>query len=274
MMMARAFLLLSAVATAAAAPAIVWKAGNSSPTEHSSEAVPASSLLKSAVEGSSHDALAVVFVVNRDKDGSEALSRLASSGSLPQIQSKYESATSIHHHVAGVEGAASAAEHAGGHQVSLHEFDGMLESEHKPAVMVVGVDRHEDMSKLDGAVVKALSHSKVRSVVLTAQRSVEEVKNERALSRRRNKQINRKRKVLTNDKRRRLEDAQEDAEEDAEEEEEVDVSYYVNMTPNIFSGILFTLFFVFVSHLGLTCMGQITHSDVLQSKVPSVGREV
>lgn len=288
----------STIATAAAAPAIVWRNGATSP-QHSSETIGASSLLKSTVEGHKRDAssLDVVFVVGRDRDGSEALSGLAQSGKLPRTKSKYESAHSIHHHVGGVESHKSVARDLGAAlgphaasameeiaMVSLSEFKSMMTSSELPSAAVVSVHKSE-AEALDEAVESAVENSKIHSVVLTAQRSVDEVKHERALIQRRNKAARVQKKVV-DPSRRRLEDQDEDGDEDedqndnqnnnwnqqnAEVEEGV---YYVNMTPNILAGVLFTIFFILVTQLGLNCMGMISNSDVFVSKVPSVGREV
>eukprot|EP00566_Odontella_aurita_P015707 CAMPEP_0113572170 /NCGR_PEP_ID=MMETSP0015_2-20120614/25950_1 /TAXON_ID=2838 /ORGANISM="Odontella" /LENGTH=288 /DNA_ID=CAMNT_0000475181 /DNA_START=17 /DNA_END=883 /DNA_ORIENTATION=- /assembly_acc=CAM_ASM_000160 len=288
--MARALILLSAIATAAAAPAIVWKNGAASP-QHSSETIGASSLLKSTFEGQKRDAsslASVVFVVGRDRDGSESLSSMASLGKLPRTQSKYESAHSIHHHVGGVESSKSVARDIaaalGPHSsssmdsvahVSLSEFNSIMTSAKFPPVAVVHVNKAE-AAALDEAVEGAVEHSKVHSVVLTAQRSVDEVKHERTLIKRRNK-VARVQKKAYGPSRRRLEDQEEDEDENAnnnQNQEDMEGVYYVNMTPNIFAGLLFTFMFIVVTNIGLNCMGAISFADVYVSKCPSVGREV
>lgn len=277
--MARALILLSAIATAAASPAIVWKNGATSP-QHSSETIGASSLL----EAHSSSSLDLVFVLSRDKDGSEALSTLASSGKLSRTQAKYETAHSIHHHVSGVESSKSVARDlaAGGREVaqlSLSQLEGLLSSSEEdfPAAVVVTASKTE-ASALDEAVSGAVAHAKVGSVVLTAQRSVDEVKRDRALIVKRNKVARKQKKIIVDSPRRRLEDADDDQNDDGnqqqqDEEQDADGVYYVNMTPNILAGILFTLMFVFVVQLGLNCMNQISFSDIYVTKCPAVGRE-
>lgn len=49
--------------------------------------------------------------------------------------------------------------------------------------------------------------------------------------------------------------------------------HYVNMTPNILSGILFMLFFTAVTLVGTSCLGQIEGQEIFVSKLPPVGRE-
>eukprot|EP00567_Pseudictyota_dubia_P010404 CAMPEP_0197442060 /NCGR_PEP_ID=MMETSP1175-20131217/8161_1 /TAXON_ID=1003142 /ORGANISM="Triceratium dubium, Strain CCMP147" /LENGTH=280 /DNA_ID=CAMNT_0042972455 /DNA_START=35 /DNA_END=877 /DNA_ORIENTATION=+ len=280
--MAKALILLSAIATAAAAPAIVWKNDASSP-QHSSESIGAAALLKSTLEGHERDAsslASVVFMVGRDnKDGSESLSSMASSGNLPRTQAKYESAHFIHHHVGGVESSRTVARDLASAvgeevaQLSLSEFNSMMTSSELPTAAVVSVGK-DDAAALDEALVGAVENSKVHSVVLTAQRSVEEVKNERILTQRRNKAARAQRKV--DPTRRRLEDQNNgnnnnQNQQNAENEEGV---YYVYMTPNIFAGLLFTFFFIFVTNLGMNCMNMITISDKYVPKPPKVGREM
>jgi len=67
---------------------------------------------------------------------------------------------------------------------------------------------------------------------------------------------------------RRLEDAGDDA--NAADNSGV---YYVNMTPNIFAGLLFMFLFTFVAYLGIACMSMIQGQDVYVNKLPSIGRE-
>ena len=49
--------------------------------------------------------------------------------------------------------------------------------------------------------------------------------------------------------------------------------YYVTMTPNILSGLLFALLFVVVVAVGLGCMNDIEGGTVFVQKKPDVGRE-
>jgi len=271
MIMARALLLITAVVSAAAAPAIIWKGGSSGSPVHSSENVKAASLLESTLDESLVGS-SVVFVLGRDHNGNEGLSGLASSGKLPRTQAHYEGAHAIHHNVGGLESVGFIAKQAGTNEISLDKFNRMMTHQnsldHK--VVVVNVDRKDSPKDIDSAIDKAIERSGVHTVLLTAQRSTQEVQNERSLSRRKNKVISKKREAL-GPSRRRLEDQEE--EEEAADDEEVVVPYYVNMTPNIFAGIMFTFLFITVTQIGLSCMGMIDNSDTFASKLPSVGRE-
>jgi len=48
---------------------------------------------------------------------------------------------------------------------------------------------------------------------------------------------------------------------------------YVNMTPNILAGLLYSFFFIFVTIVGMSCMNQIEGQTTFISKMPGVGRE-
>eukprot|EP00978_Attheya_sp_CCMP212_P000610 scaffold1181_cov57-Attheya_sp.AAC.2 len=102
---------------------------------------------------------AVVFLVGRDADGTEAFTRLASSGSLPGVSEKYNSATAVHHHISGIESSRAITEEAKAVldgeaaesrvvEISLNEFNRKLTSlseEKKPASP--SVEDAEGMSK-------------------------------------------------------------------------------------------------------------------------------
>jgi len=102
-------------------------------------------------------------------------------------------------------------------------------------VLIVHVaDIEEDTSSLDSAISSSIDKS--QSTILAGIRSIEEVKNARKL-------ISRMQSTAAyTSHRRRLEDAQDDAGDD----NNYNGVYYVNMTPNIFAGLLFTFFFIFV----------------------------
>jgi len=139
-------------------------------------------------------------------------------------------------------------------------------------VLVVNVSSKEH-SSLDSAVHAAIESDKIGSVVLSAIRSVEEVKRSRSLAAR--QRFSKMNKVTAkNGKRvsRRLEDA-DDAADDDDAAEEEEGTYYVNMTPNILAGILYTIFFLLVAYTGLSCMNLIEGQDVYVTKYPSIGRE-
>lgn len=317
-----AAILIGFIGSAAAAPALIWtNSQNGESMKHSSEQINASNLFSSTVKSSSlgdRSLSAVFFLVGRDEHGNEGLSHLTSSGSLPNILSKYESADSVHYHVDGIESSNVVAAHArkglnsrnsDGHvlETSLDNFNRKLKSLHDYSkiveeaeilptgqmipkaikeerklgraleaarVLVVHVDSR-DHGALDSAVSAAIESDSVGSVVLSAIRSVEEVKRERSLAAR--QRFNIMSQSKTNGRvSRRLEDAQaDDAADDAADDgaEEEAGTYYVNMTPNILAGILYINFFIFVAYTGLSCMNMIEGQDVYVTKYPSIGRE-
>jgi hypothetical protein len=127
------------LASALAAPAVVWKNARreSERVLHRSDPLKASDLLKDAldVQGSDSSLAGVVFLVGKDDDGEETFSDLASTGKLPVTASKYDEANGIYHHVSGIESTNSmvrqAARANSGHrvlQVSLGEWNSKLTS--------------------------------------------------------------------------------------------------------------------------------------------------
>jgi BarA-like signal transduction histidine kinase len=297
MMKITVFWLLSLVPSATAAPAIVWKK-DITDSYHSSKLVKSSSLISDLIL-SPHDETqiaAAVFVLGRASNGLENLSVLASSGSLPQLASKYSSASVIHSHVDGVESVSSISRDArkeGGKrvlEVSLDEFsqkaaslgqsvmqdtgDSILFSKAgKEAtlrekalatadVFIVNIPASTNPDEIDFAVVKALENKSIRSVVLVGVRSHNEVKYERSM------QSRRKMTVTAKHSGRRLVDAA-----GANAADETTGVYYVHMTPNIFAGILYTFFFAFLTYTGINCMGMIAGQDVYVHKMPTIGRE-
>ncbi|KAL7468161.1 hypothetical protein ACHAXS_008377 [Conticribra weissflogii] len=284
---------------ASAAPAVVWKNGSSSSSpSHISDRINSRSLLSSSIVGDDSSALAaVVFLVGRDADGSEGLANLASTGKLPQVQKKYGVADSIHHHVDGVESSRTMARDARNNfdgkvvEVTLDEFNRKLASiaqttlEEAPMaskkaeqkrrreiseadVLIVNVNPSDDASSIDSSIVSAIESSAVKNVILSSIRSTEEVKHARKLA-----VLDRFTK--TNTERvasRRLQDQNNNNNNGGDDSNEG--VYYVNMTPNMFSGILFFFMFIFTAHLGLTCMNMIEGQDVYVKKMPHIGREV
>lgn len=306
-----AVILAAYIGVISAAPAIVWKNGSSSSgPSHSSEAIDTRSLLSSSIANSERDSsalAAVVFLVGRDANGSEGLASLASSGKLLAIQEKYGHADEIHHHVQGVESARTVARDArqsgvgsGVAEVSMDEFqrklssiaqtevDGEVDgkkvskSEQKRRraiseadVLIVNVGANSDVAKIDSAVVAAIESSAVRNVVLSSIRSVQEVKHARKLAVV-DKFTKSRRAAASNGRRLDEDEANEENNNDNNEGQEG--VYYVNMTPNIFAGLLFFFLFAFTAHLGLTCMNMIGGQDVFLPKCgiqyyPHNGRE-
>ena len=282
-------LLLSLLFSGAlAAPAIVWKSDASDSVVHSSEPLDAFSLLSQVNTPRQESKLAAaVFVVDRNDDGSERLSELASSGALPGVSSKYTSAHSIHHAVNGLESSfkvagdlkSAAADSSRVLKISLEEFNRKLASNdeesnsqrsralHNADMLVVDCNGR-DAAKIDEAVVSAIESESVKNVILAGIRSVEETKHARRLL------AMQKAPTTVNAPRRRLEDADEQNDDAAANgNDDMEGVYYVYATPNIFAGILFILFFSFIAWTGINCMGQIAGQDVFVHKMPPVGRE-
>jgi len=277
---------------------------------HSSEDLSASRLLNNVLSETPEAPLStVIFLVGKGHDGSEQLSELASSGKLPQTFAKYNDAAGVYHHVSGLESTGSIVREAGRAtdanrvlEVSLHEFSSKLSSVGAPVeieidsagttqsssksvnkraralsradILVVNVNSKQDASEIDSYVTSAIESKNVGNVVLAGIRSVDEVKHERFLMHKRRMLIMEKAGNKVIGSRRRLE--QEAAGDDAAEQDASDDMagvYYVAMTPNIFSGILFFLMFIVVTYTGISCMGDIQGGEVFVSKYPSLGRE-
>jgi hypothetical protein len=291
-----AVFLSSLVGSCVAAPALVWKTGRdaSSSVVHSSTPVHASEVIAD-VMGSS-ESLAAIFLVGRSADGSESLSAMTSSGSLPGVASKYEEASTIHHHCGGVESPHAMGKMANSLSISLSEFSSILENPNPTdaavevdqtgmftkadkdgknraralavaKLVIVNIPASTNPADIDSAVVKAIESDKVGSVVLTGIRSTEEVKLERTMASRRRVLVQ---QAGVTDGGRRLEQQNDDA--NAGNKDMTGV-YYVQMTPNILAGILFGLLFAFIAYTGISCMGMITGQDVFVTKMPTVGRE-
>jgi hypothetical protein len=297
MMKITGFLLLSLASSISAAPAIVWKK-DVTDSQYSSKLVKTSNLISELILHPPDESqiAATIFVLGRAANGLENLSVLASSGSLPQIASKYVDASFIHSHVEGAESANSITRDArmeGGKRVleiSLDEFtlkmasllkDSELDSFEKVIiskpekeatirekallaadVLIVNIPANTDANEIDKVVVEALDNSSIRTVVLIGVRSHNEVKHERAM------QSRRKMTVVSKHQGRRLEDAA-----NANGADETTGVYYVHMTPNIFAGILYTFFFAFLTYTGINCMSMIAGQDVYVHKMPTIGRE-
>jgi len=245
--------------------------------------------------------------VNRDADGNEALSGLASSGNLPSVSSLYPSASTIHYHAGGIENARSVVKDAEKARnakkndgrvasVTLEEYQQKFDSLNKgmdieinsngdvlsknefqqkkrllklqsAEVLIVTVSP-KNSAELDSAVTAAVESDKFSSVLLAGIRSTNEIKTERIVAEntRRNLMV-----VKKSPSRRRLEDAADDGDDDGNN---ADYStYYVNMTPNIFAGVLYMFLFIYIAWTGIQCMAQIEGQDVYVSKMPAVGRE-
>lgn len=292
-------------ASISAAPALVWRSTLDSSTQvnHISQPVQVSSLIESTFS-KDESSLDVFFLVGRNTDGSEALSTLASSGALPNVASKYDQAESANHHVDRIESSYYIVDLAKQQfeepratgkvlEVSLDEFNRKLSGVEIPTLTkestsgeakrhrrAVALDKasilivkapSSDSSKLDSAVSNAIENEKVANVILAGQRSNVEVKEERDMAVKRRMVQSVGKPLYANSGRRRLEDANDN--DDANDEDLTGV-YYVNMTPNIFTGLLFTFFFMYVIQIGIGCLGSIQGPpDLYVKKYPSIGRE-
>jgi hypothetical protein len=281
---------------------------------HSSESITATELLVNAFpESEAPDAtsLSVVFLVSKGEDGSEQLSELASTGKLPQTSQKYNEATGIYHHVSGIESTSTIVRNAAGLstkdrvlEVSLKELSNKLNALNgstaseieidnqgntiKPSsksaskrarnlananVYVVNVNAKGDVSDADAAIRSAIDNKNVDSVVLAGIRSVHEVKHERYLMNKRRMAVMEQEGIKVLDaRRRRLEQGEDDAQNVVADD--MSGVYYVSMTPNILSGLLFLLLFIVIAYTGISCMGAIQGQEVFTDKMPSIGREV
>mmetsp|Transcript_12761 Transcript_12761/g.27018 ORF Transcript_12761/g.27018 Transcript_12761/m.27018 type:complete len:318 (-) Transcript_12761:196-1149(-) len=271
----------------------------------------ASALSGGSDENNERRQQSVVFFLGREQggDGNEMLTHLASSGALPRTKDKYGSAHRIHHHVDGMESAQTvvrdaaamappSASSSGRGQsgsvitVTLSEFfskiQGSPESAQQNAqnakeadrrtrdlgaasVLVVAVPASTNPSDIDDAVVTAVEADTVSSVVLTAQRSIDEVKRERSNLVSGRQARNSK---LADAPRRRLEDQQDGGDNGNNNNQDGENVAYVNMTPNILAGILYTIMFIVVTQIGIGCMGMIQgQGDIYVKKMPTIGRE-
>jgi len=299
-MMLRLTALLSLLASATAVPALVWKS-EPSETVYTSSQIKPEELLNGVGSGES----AVVFLLARAESGSESLTELA-----PQLSRIADSRPSeVHTYVSEMRNGAFLDKEAGkqGHAslvVNLSELStklsapledeevvveatGMMSKTQakktkrakqleKANLLIVNVDANVDPLILEEAVLQAVDHASIDNVVLTAVRSVNEVKHERFVKEQRRLQSMEKAgRKLQQSQRRRLEDANEDGEEEENGQNNSDLEgvYYVSLTPNILAGILFFLLFSTITFIGISCMGMITGQDLYVNKMPTIGRE-
>ena len=143
-------------------------------------------------------------------------------------------------------------------------------------LLVVSVPVDTSVEVLDATVRQTLGVA--TTVILSSVRSVDEVKYERRLSMQRSlleKTIVGSAATTTTTPKdpyhRRLED--QGGDNNNNNNNNLSGIYYVQMTPNIFSGLLFFLLFSVVTMIGISCMNMITGQDVYVSTMPSIGRE-
>jgi hypothetical protein len=144
-------------------------------------------------------------------------------------------------------------------------------------VVIVSVPHNIPVEVLDATLLQTIQHERVQTIVLSSIRSVDEVKYERQLTMKR--QLLEKAIIIdpstttdtiTTDPYHRRLDQQQDNNNDNNNLSGV---YYVQMTPNIFSGLLFFGLFTVVTMIGISCMNMIAGQDVYVSTMPSIGRE-
>jgi hypothetical protein len=138
--------------------------------------------------------------------------------------------------------------------------------------LIVEIDSSTEPAIVDKAVVDAIDV--YDNVVFTAVRSTDEVKQEREMAARRRLEIMHKAGNRMQ-QRRRLEDQQQQDGNGGQQQDNQDLSgvYYVHLTPNIFSGVLFFFLFSTVTWIGVSCMGMISGQDLYVKKMPTIGRE-
>ena len=229
---------------------------DAAPTTASSAAARFSSLVSSSSPSSSGPSSAVFYVLPPNGYDEDGISALAGTGGLKMTQEALGAAGTESTVVPHVEGGFSVKELREslielGHAVSV--VDTLAEasaassstSSSPNSVVICAVpDLHA--SDLDSSLALALSSSPSSPPVAAIGASSTPAN--RASSR-----------------RRRLDDA---AAADSSP------SYYVHMTPNILSGILFGFLFVFVVLVGTSCMNDIEGQTVFVSKAPAVGKEM
>ena len=285
-------ILSSLIYTAAAAPAMVWNEATKSQSEPVYTSIQTSpkeifnAELTKIAETSDEGDLAMVFVLQRASNGADHLPLLTSSGMLPGLSQ--EKNVKVYSHVEGVEGPRSVLKDLQESEfepvmMELSQVEGKLNGE-LPLVtgkknkakrrkllnartVVVNVASDVVPKELDEAVVKAIQHEKVSSVVLTSARSGLEMRLAKNLEKKRRLEVSKMKAKRA--PRRRLEQG-DDGNDNGNDDEGV---YYVYMTPNILAGLLFTSLFSFVTFIGISCMGMIAGQDVYVSKMPPVGRE-
>jgi hypothetical protein len=315
-MVARTSAILSLVlAVATAAPAIVWKSDDAALEKgavYTSHEIKATDLL-SELHGSSAGKLSVVFLLARGDSGSELLTTTAPL--LEKVSEKRQSASFVHHHVSGIQSGARLVNDAvqrfpnnaplllnlqelglklnetseteasvemdgsSGGMLSKREFKQSKRARALAAasLLVVNVAADTSPDVLDAAVAHAIEHENVGTVVLSAVRSIDEVKQERTMAAKRRWLAQNSGTAATKQTagHRRLEEDANGAaaENNAANNKDMTGVYYVAMTPNILAGLLFFGMFVTVTWIGISCMGMISGQDVYVKKMPSIGRE-
>jgi hypothetical protein len=295
---------LCSSAVVSAAPALIWSPSSSSvggtSSIYTSDEIAAASLFDHSAN------LQVVFLLGRGSDGSESLTRMAPF--LSGIARK-SPAHIIHSHVSGVESvhamkrtaaatSANASASATKAQskvavIGLHELGMKFNDPIPPSsttkattkksreigaanILLIDVDATTSPDVLDSAVQTAMAHAD--RVVLTAVRSIAEVKDERAKITRRRMEMQfqagqQQRHLVDGRRHRRLENNNNNQQQAVAADDQMAGIYFVQMTPNIFAGILFFFLFATIAFTGISCMGMIAAQDTYVKNMPPVGRE-
>lgn len=259
--------------SALAAPAVVWTKSSTSSdsavsTTHSSDPTSLTSLLAPYTsQPGSH----LVLVLGRTDEGNDALTTLASSDQLPKVSQAYGKADTVHHYVKGNESPHVLSKqledmHDLFIETDMSKFSLKEIEEEGEGVTLVHVPWSSPASAIDALVAQALTMEALSSVTLTSIRPLTEVLLERDLAQKAQYAQFAKEANTASTHRRRLEDANDD--------ESSYPIYYVSVTPNILSGILFFGFFIAIALVGLTCMASIGFSDVYVANYPAIGKEV
>jgi len=286
------------ISSVAAAPAILWTSDSSYPTIHSSAATEFGPVLKGVLSNTSDkpSLASAIFVLNRDKDGTDGLTSLSSSGSLPTIATLYDSAYSMQHYVRGLDSIKAITKNVrsaagSAHSVvetTLEEFKAFSVTDHTDeatvasdgsivhkralsaaSIVIVHVSKKACPKAIDATVAAAIGNADIGSVILTTMRSTDEAKLERDLEYRSKKSGRYSRPKQA---RRKLEQNEQNEAQDGNGDFEAG-TYFVNFTPNIFAGFMFFLFFVGVTYTGISCMGMIANDNVYTKVYPAIGRE-
>jgi len=296
-------ILSTLFASTTAAPALIWQRGaDSSSVQHSSESVHASHIIRSSIE-SSPSLASVIFLVGRDEDGSEALSRLTSSGSLPKTASKYSDVHSVHYHVEGMESRHTVADQARRALSVTKNDEKVLEvtlAELSRRLASVKEEDGEAEVASDGTVVMSKAQKRrrrrltavdsARALIVQVDANVDVSALDSAVSAaivndnigtvilagiRSVDEVKRDRMLASQSKNSRVtySNRRLDANADDQANEDAEGTYYVYATPNILAGILFFLFFTSISWIGINCMNMIEGQDVYVKKMPNIGRE-
>jgi len=232
------------------------------------------------------------------------MSKLSSTGKLPETQKRFENAVSVFYNVDNMESRHTVARDARTaikskeHVVyaslddTLSKLESLMDvsaeiSETGDVVMSSRKSRRrvralenarvlvvqvspDEIESLDSVIATSIDHPKVHSTILAGIRSTEEVKHARKLIK-----VERRRGGGRRRRRRRRLDEQVDDEE-AQDDDAYDTNRdvaYVYCTPNILAGILYMLFFTATALVGISCMTDIQGQDVYVSKYPAIGLE-